>query len=83
MEHLEKELKVKLRESKLAHRELLGNAFKAKDPKTVWDTMRTMTGMTSSAKPIVTDKTYLIHTNLPISKGVVLLLLWFISLLNI
>jgi len=44
-----------LRESKLAHREILENAFKAKTPQKMWDTMKTMTGMTSSAKPIVAD----------------------------
>ena len=53
-----KELKIKLRKAKLAHRQLLEDAFKANNSKKVWDTMESMTGMSSPTKPIVTDNEF-------------------------
>lgn len=48
-------LRNKLREAKAARRQQLENAFKANSHKKTWDTMKSMTGMSSPTKPIVTD----------------------------
>lgn len=51
----DKNLRNKLREAKAAHRQELENAFKANHHKKAWDTMKSMTGMSSPTKPTVTD----------------------------
>lgn len=54
----EKELRIKLREAKSKHRQDLENTFKTKNSKKVWDTMKSMTGMRSPNKSIVTGNDY-------------------------
>lgn len=49
----DKNLRNKLREAKAVYRRQ--DAFKANNRKKVWDTMKSMTGMSSPTKPIVTD----------------------------
>lgn len=58
LKQTEKELRTKVREAKSRHRQDLENAFKSNKSRKVWDTMKSMTGMTSSTKPIVTIDEY-------------------------
>ena len=55
LKSLDKNLKKKIREAKQAHRQRLEESFKANNPKRLWDTMKSMTGMFPSNKPIVTE----------------------------
>lgn len=50
-----KKLKASLREAKSVRKQHLEDTFKANNHKRMWDTMKTMTGMSSSSKPIVVD----------------------------
>ena len=43
--HLERELKNKLREAKVAHRHKLEETFREKYPKRLWNNMKKMTGL--------------------------------------
>ena len=53
LEETEKELRSKLKNAKLIHRQHLEDAFKANNPKRVWDIIKSMSGMSSLA--IVTE----------------------------
>ena len=55
MKITEKQLQIKMREAKSTHRQRLESAFKSNNNKKAWDTMKSMTGMSTHAKPIVTD----------------------------
>ncbi len=52
---LKKELKGKIREAKTAYRSKLEKAFKSNRARQVWDTMKGMTGLSDTQKPLVVD----------------------------
>lgn len=55
LKETEKELRTKMRNARLTHRQHLEDAFKANNRKRVWDIMKSTNGMASTAKPIVTE----------------------------
>ncbi len=55
LKQIEKDLKSKLREAKRKHRLKLEEAHRSKSSKQLWDTMKAMTGLSTTQKPLVTD----------------------------
>ena len=51
----EKKLKNRIRQAKSAHRQRLEDTFNSNNHKKTWDTMKSMTGMSSPSKPILTE----------------------------
>jgi hypothetical protein len=51
----EKKLKNRIKQAKSAHRQRLEDAFNSNNHKKTWDTMKSMTGMSSPSKPILTE----------------------------
>lgn len=48
LKQTERELKIKLKETKEAHKRRLEESFKTNNTKKVWNIMKTMTGLSSS-----------------------------------